>query len=134
MYDFNVIHILGRLTRDPELRTSQSGTSIAKFGIANNRGKDSDKVSFFDCVAFDKQAEFANSYLKKGKPIIISGSLSQSTWQDKDTGQKRSKVEILVSEIKFLPSTEQRQGNTNERADAVDMDKPSIDDENDIPF
>ena len=100
----NSVNITGRLVRDPELRYTQSNTPVASFSIACDRsftGKDGErKADFFDCVAWRHTAEFIDKYFSKGRKVIISGSLRQETYQDKD-GHNRSSVKILVNEIDF---------------------------------
>ena len=100
--DINKTVVIGRLTRDPEMAYSQSGTPIAKFSIAVNGMKDDD-VSFFDCVSFKKTAELVSQYLTKGARVGIDGKLQQNRWEDKD-GNKRSKIEIIVNTVQFLSS------------------------------
>jgi single-strand DNA-binding protein len=104
--DQNVIFIIGRLTRDPELRYTPTNRAVASFTLANNRdyvsgGNRVEKVSFFDCVAWNKLAEVVAQYLKKGKLVAVTGELQQRRWEDND-GKHRSKIEIVVSEIQML--------------------------------
>lgn len=98
---------MGRLSRDVELRYSQSGSAIANIGLAVNRkwkdasGSLQSENSFFDCVAFGKTAETMAQYLSKGKPVHISGRLKQDVWSDA-TGQNRSKVKVIVESFQFV--------------------------------
>ena len=103
--DINRVFMIGRLTKDPELRYTQGGTSIASFSIANNcsytvQNEKKEDVSFFNCVAWGKGGEVLAQYAKKGSKIGIEGRLQQRSW-DKD-GQKRSTVEIVVENFQFL--------------------------------
>lgn len=104
----NRCHVSGNLTRDGELRTTQGGTEILTFGIAvNDRKRDPNSgewvevPNFFDCAVFGKRAESLSRILHKGMKCVIEGKLRWSQWQDK-SGQKRSKVEIIVDEIEFM--------------------------------
>ena len=99
----NKVIMTGNLTRDPELRVTQGGISVARFGIAVNRPFSKDKenaVDFFNIVTFNKQAEFVNKYFKKGQRIIIEGRLQTSSYTDKDNN-KRTAVEIITDNIEF---------------------------------
>ncbi len=102
MSSFNKVILMGHLVRDPELRATGGGTNVGSFTLAiNNRGKDGkESVSYIDCVAFGKQADFAKEYLTKGMPILIEGRLQQSRWEQE--GQKRSKVEVIVQAVTFV--------------------------------
>lgn len=125
--DINKVTIIGRLTRDPEVKFLPSGTAIMEFSIASNdrikRGENwEDKASFFDCTTFGRQAETLGEYLHKGSQVGIDGKLSQDTWQDKQTGQNRSKVKIIAERVQMLggkgggsgQSQEQRQEQSGE--------------------
>lgn len=112
---------MGNLTRDPELRYTPSGTAIAKIGMAVNRkwrneaGELQEEVSFIDVDAFGKQAETIGQYLKKGNPIFLEGRLRQDQWEDKQTGQKRSQLKVVLENFRFLPSGGQsREGGSSD--------------------
>ncbi len=99
----NRIIIMGRLTRDPELRRTQSGTSVCSFSVACDRdfGKDEEKkTDFFDVVAWRERGEFVSKYFSKGRMIIVEGTLQNRDWTDKD-GNKRRTTEILASSVYF---------------------------------
>lgn len=103
--DINSVVILGRLTRDAELRYSNSGTAICKFAIANNYSRKqgdnwNEETSFFDAVLMGRRAEALHKYLVKGKQVGVSGELRQSRWEQ--DGQKRSRVEIFVNDVNLL--------------------------------
>jgi len=103
MSDMNRVIIIGRLTRDSELKTLGSGTSVSNFSIAISEYMGQDKeeyTSFFDCVMYGKRAEGLAPYLKKGQQVGVEGTLHQSRW-DSEAG-KRSKVEIKVSNIQLV--------------------------------
>lgn len=110
MASFNQVILIGNLTRDPELRVTPKGTSICQFGIAVNRtykdeaGNSKEEVNFFDIEAWGKQGEIISKYLSKGRPIFVQGRLRQDTWDDKATGQKRSKIKIVLEGFQFIGS------------------------------
>lgn len=100
----NRVILLGRLSRDPEVRVTQDGqTTIAKFGIAVDRRGKEDKADFFNVTAFNKTAQFAEKYLKKGTKIALSGRLQQDEYTNKD-GQKVTNVSVVAEEVEFCES------------------------------
>lgn len=100
----NRVILLGRLSRDPEVRVTQDGqTTIAKFGIAVDRRGKEDKADFFNVTAFNKTAQFAEKYLKKGTKIAIAGRIQQDEYTNKD-GQKVTNVIIIADEVEFCES------------------------------
>ena len=108
MRGFSKAIITGNLTRDPELRSTTNGTSVCSFSVAVNRvyrdssGEQREEVSFFDCSAWGKLGETINQYAKKGSGVLVSGRLTQRSWDDKTTGAKRSRVEIVVEDFNFI--------------------------------
>ena len=142
--DINRIMLIGRLVKDPELRYTQSGTSIASFSVANNRsfssgGEKKESVSFFNCVAWGKLGEIIVQYCKKGHRIGLEGRLQQRSWEDQN-GNKRSTVEIVAENFQFLTP---REGGDSDMAAPADSDfssTPPTDLDNnpfsddDIPF
>ena len=104
---FSKVIIVGNITRDPELRSTPSGTQVCGFSVAVNRnyrdgsGEQKENVSFFDCSAWGKSGEIIAQYAKKGREILVSGRLEQRSWEDKE-GQKRSRVEIVVEDFNFI--------------------------------
>ena len=147
--DLNRVILIGRLTRDPELRYTPSGTAVAGFSLANNRsyavtGEKKDQVSYFDCVAWAKLGEIITEYCKKGHRIAVEGRLQQRRWDDQD-GKKRSKTEVVVENFQFLTGKGQGDEYTGDYSGAADQgfepargkaggfdDNPFTDD--DIPF
>jgi len=107
MSSFNKVILIGNLTRDPELKSFQSGGSVCNFTLAVNRewknqqGDKQKEVGFFDCKAFGKTGDLIAQYLEKGRPVLVEGRLTQETWE-KD-GQKRSAVRVVVERTSFLP-------------------------------
>jgi single-strand DNA-binding protein len=108
MASFNSVVLMGNLCRDPELRFTPSGLAIASISLAINRkwkdanGELKEEVSFIDCTAFGKTAEVAGQYVKKGNPLHLSGRLKQEQWDDKQTGQKRSKIVVIVDSLQLM--------------------------------
>lgn len=103
----NQITIMGRLTRDPELRRTGSGTAVASFTLAVDRdfGKDEKETDFIDCVAWRQTGEFVSKYFSKGRMAVVSGRLQIRKWTDKD-GNKRNTAEVAVDNIYFGDSKE----------------------------
>jgi single-strand DNA-binding protein len=142
--DMNQVSLIGRLTRDGELRYTASGTALSSFSIAVNRrikkgDQWTDEASFFDITLWNKQAEGLNKYLLKGGQVAISGYLKQERWQ-KD-GQNFSKVSVHVEDIQLLggkregssPAPQQESPRTSAPQQAADDFDPSVY-ESDIPF
>jgi single-strand DNA-binding protein len=141
--DLNKAILIGRLTRDPELRYTQSGTSVCSFSIANNRtyvagGEKKETVSYFNCVAWAKTGEVIAEYCKKGQRIGIEGRLQQRSWDDQE-GKKRQTVEIVVDNFQFLSAPGEGGGRSSQEAPATpspdqapNTDSPFSDE--DIPF
>jgi single-strand DNA-binding protein len=108
MANFNKVILAGNLTRDPQLRYLPSQMAVVDFGLAVNhkwrtaQGEDREEVLFIDCSCFGKQAETINKYCQKGKPILIEGRLKYETWDDKESGGKRSKHKVVVDGFQFL--------------------------------
>lgn len=99
----NTTIMMGRLTRDPEFRTTNSGIPVATFSIACERDRQSGgekAVDYFDCVAWRKTGEFVSKYFRKGKPILISGRFQMRDWVDKE-GKKRRSYELVCDSIEF---------------------------------
>jgi len=103
---FNKVTLMGNLTRDPETRVTTSGQSVTSFSLAVNRtwrgndGNSQEEVSYFDCTAWGKAGEIIAQYTSKGRALLVSGRLRQSTWEQE--GQKRSKVEVVVEDFNFI--------------------------------
>ncbi len=135
-WDINQVTLIGRLTKDPEIRYGQSGVAYSTLGLAVNRrafkeGAE-DEVYFFNIKVFGKTAEIVGQYLAKGKRVGVQGYLSQNRWEDQ-SGQKRSTVEIVADRIQFLDpasggSNYQSQGRSET------PDRPVTDQEQSVPF
>ena len=106
----NRVMISGNLTRDAELRTTPSGTAILSFGVAvndrrrNANGEWEDYANFIDCTMFGRRAEALAQYLTKGVKVAVEGRLHYSSWEDRNSGQRRSKVDVTVDELEFKSS------------------------------
>lgn len=134
----------GRLTKDPELRTLDSGIATVSFSIAINRPqskeKDHPEADFIDCVAWRGTAEFICNYFKKGMRIAITGRLQTRKWDDKD-GNKRKSTEVVVDDANFLDPKSSNGANTSSGDDAAQGNNysapeipPSDDDDDELPF
>lgn len=111
----NQVILMGRLTRDPEVRTTSTGKTITSFSLAVDRGGQEDAADFFDVTAWEKLGELVSQYLSKGRRCLVQGRLRQDSWDDKETGKKRSKVEVIATDVTFLdgPSGDQQGGGSN---------------------
>ena len=121
MANINRVIITGNLTRDPELRALPSGTPVCELGVAvNHRRKDQasgnwiEEPNYFNVVVFGAQGENCANYLFKGRPVAVDGRLRWSSWEDKNGGGKRSKVEIVAQTVQFLGSRGDDSGQTNQ--------------------
>lgn len=111
MASFNRVILMGNLTRDPEVRYTPGGTAVTDLGLAVNRqwfdknaNEKKEDVTFLDVTLWGRTAEIAGEYLSKGRPVLIEGRLQMDTWQDKDTGQNRSKLKVVGENMTLLPS------------------------------
>lgn len=108
MASFNKVIVAGNLTRDPELRYTPNGKAIAKFALAVNRnwttetGEKKEEVTFIDIDAFGRQAEVISQYMKKGRALLVEGRLKLDQWDDKQTGQKRSRLGVVLESFSFI--------------------------------
>ena len=135
----NHIVIMGRLTRDPELRHTGSGVAVASFTLAVDRdfkAKDGEKVvDFIDCVAWRNTAEFVSKYFTKGRMAVASGSLQIRTWTDRE-GNKRRTAEVVADNVYFGDSNNgNREANNGDNYQSEGfMPLPDEDDDSDLPF
>lgn len=98
----NQVILMGRLTRDPEQRTTTTGKNIASFSIAVDRAGQEDTADFFNVTAWEKLGDLVVQYLSKGRRVLVQGRLRQDSWDDKESGQKRSRVEVVATDVTFL--------------------------------
>lgn len=102
---FNRVILVGNLTRDPETRFTPNGTAVANFGIATNRKYGDKEETFFgEVTAWGKLAETCGEYLHKGSKALIDGRLTTESWDDKETGHKKSKTRIVAENVRFMDS------------------------------
>jgi single-strand DNA-binding protein len=149
MASFNKVILLGNLTRDPEVRYTPKGSAVCDLGIAVNRsytldsGEKREEVTYVDVVLWSRLAEIAGEYLKKGRPIFIEGRLQLDTWDDKQSGQKRSKLRVIGETMQLLgarpPGTAAgaSEGGESRSAKTMPPPKPAAGGEaadDDIPF
>jgi single-strand DNA-binding protein len=151
MPGYNKVILIGNLTRDPELRYTPQGVAIAKIGLAVNRtwrteaGETKEEVTFIDVDAFRRQAETIAQYLKKGSPLMVEGRLKLDQWDDKQTGQKRSRLGVVLEGFQFLggnrgegggapaPAAARPAAGPKPAAPPPDADAPPPE-EDDVPF
>lgn len=135
----NQVILMGRLTRDPELRTTTTGKSVVNFSLAVDKGGQDAGADFFEIVAWEKLAELVQQYLSKGRRCLVQGRLSQRQWEQ--DGQKRSRIEVMASDVTFLDGP--NSGSDGAGAPASQPASPApqadavVDDEidlSDIPF
>lgn len=147
MPNLNKVMLIGTLTRDPEVKYTSGGKAIAGIGLAINNnyttaaGEKREEVTFVDVEMWGKLAELAGEYLKKGRPVFIEGRLKLDTWDDKATGQKRSKMKVIADSMQFLGSKEgtsapapgQQRAPVQTKRQAPDPDL-GADDSDSVPF
>jgi single-strand DNA-binding protein len=108
MANLNKVLLLGNVTRDPEVRYTPKGSAVCDLGVAINRayttdsGEKREEVTFVEVTLWGRTAEIAGEYLKKGRPVFIEGRLQMDTWDDKQTGQKRSRLRVVGENMQLL--------------------------------
>ena len=113
---YNKVLLMGNLTRDPELKYTPKGTAVTDIGLACNRvyqtesGEKREEVTFVDITVMGRQAETVSQYCQKGRPVFVEGRLQLDQWDDKQTGQKRSKLKVMAERVQFLGSGQDRPG------------------------
>ena len=118
MANLNRVLLIGNLTRDPEIRYTPKGTAVAEIGLAVNRvysgedGERKEETTFVDVTLWARQAEVAGQYLKKGRPVFIEGRLQLDSWEDKQTGQKRSRLRVVGENLQLLGSRQDAEAAT----------------------
>lgn len=127
----NQVILMGRLTNDVEVQSTSTGKSIARFSLAVDRvGKDAG-ADFFEVTAWEKTAELLSQYTQKGSKILVQGRLQQDSWDDKETGKKRSKVGVVAFDVTFLDSKSES-GQRDALPNDKDLENPL--DLSEIPF
>lgn len=146
---FNKVIIMGNLTADPEVRTTPSGQSVTSFSLAVNRtfrgsdGNRREETSFINCTAWGNTGETIAKYVGKGRQLLVSGRLQQRSWEDKETGKRRSAIDVIVEEFSFVndgrgsganASGGSQKSNAQPPADTAEVDADEPIDLSDIPF
>ena len=143
MTDINRVTIIGRMTRDAELRYTPAGSAVCSFSLANGRSytqgsEKKEQTSYFDCVAWSKLGELIAEYCKKGTQIAVEGRLQQRPWEDSE-GNRKSKIEIVAENIQFLSRPKEQAAEQHKDVtgtvppfDELPSDNPFSD--NDLPF
>ncbi|MFM2171616.1 MAG: single-stranded DNA-binding protein [Verrucomicrobiota bacterium] len=157
MANLNKVLLLGNLTRDPELRYTPKGTAVADIAVAINRvwnneqNQRQEETTFVDITLWGRQAEIAQQYLSKGRGVFIEGRLQMDTWEDKASGQKRSKLKVVAENLQFMPdgkgnggggisgnqgspSTSSSRGSSHGSVGGSAADDSGFQEEDDIPF
>ena len=145
MANLNKVLLLGNVTRDPEVRYTPKGSAVCDLGIAVNRayttdsGEKREEVTFVDVTLWGRTAEVASEYLKKGRPVFIEGRLQMDTWDDKQTGQKRTRLRVVAENMQLLggrPSGGAPEASGESRQTSAPPKKSTAPeaDEDEIPF
>lgn len=133
MASVNKTFLLGNLTRDPEIKYTPKGTAIADISLAINHnyttegGEKRESVTFVDVTLWGRTAEIVEEYCKKGQPLFVEGRLQLDTWDDKTTGQKRSKLKVVGDNIQLLGSKPQGEKDTGAPTSRAPKEDPNLD-------
>ena len=143
MANLNKVLLIGNLTRDPEIKYTPKGTAIADIGLAVNRtyttdgGEKREETTFVDVTLWGRVAEIVGEHCKKGRPLFVDGRLQLDTWDDKQTGQKRSKLKVVGDNIQLLGGKDGEHGShgdhgkrppqSRQRQHDPDLDAPDED-------
>jgi len=144
MANLNKVLLLGNVTRDPEVRYTPKGSAVCDLGVAVNRayttdsGDKREEVTFVDVTLWGRTAEVASEYLKKGRPVFIEGRLQMDTWDDKQTGQKRTRLRVVADNMQLLggrrPGRAEPPGDSRQTSAPPKKSPSSEPDEDEIPF
>lgn len=144
MANLNKVLLLGNVTRDPEVRYTPKGSAVCDLGVAVNRayttdsGEKREEVTFVDVTLWGRTAEVASEYLKKGRPVFIEGRLQMDTWDDKQTGQKRTRLRVVAENMQLLGGRPSGGGDSagegRQTSAPPKKSAPSEADEDEIPF
>jgi single-strand DNA-binding protein len=142
----NRVILIGRLGKDPEIRSIPSGTSVAKFSLATDErftdknGEKQDRTEWHNIVAWGKLAEICGQYLRKGKLVFIEGSIRTDSWDDKETGVKKYRTEIIAKDMQMLEKKGDEEGGYSggggyrKPASSGAPAGPAMDDDDEVPF
>lgn len=142
MPNLNKVQLMGNLTRDPELRQTKAGTSVCEIGLAINRkwtndaGEAQEETTFVDVTIWGKRGETIAKYCRKGQPLYLEGRLHLDTWEDKETGQARSKLKVIGESFQFLGSAKRKkEGETGREGEGETPEQAGpLEGDDDIPF
>lgn len=143
MASFNKVIVMGNLTRDPQVRYTPSNTAVAEIGLAVNRSwydkqtqQRKEEVTFVDVTLWGRQAEVAGEYLAKGRAVLIEGRLQLDQWQDKESGQNRSKLKVVGESMKMVGGRGEGGGQSsgNQSGPPSDYDGPGYIPDDEVPF
>ena len=140
MPNLNKVMLMGNLTRDPEIRYTPKGTAVTDIGLAINRtwttegGEKKDETTFVDVTFWGRKAEVLGEYLKKGRPLYIEGRLALDQWEDKNTGQQRSRLKVYGDSFEFLGGRVEGAGTHHSQQSAQVPAGASSEPDDDIPF
>jgi len=156
MASVNKVILVGRLGKDPEIRSTPSGTTVAKFTIATDdrftdkSGEKQERTEWHNIVAWSKLAEICGQYLRKGKLVYIEGSIRTDSWDDKESGQKRYRTEIIANQMQMLDRRGDDEGgggggysggggggyssNRKSSGGGSSSSRPEPDDDDEVPF
>jgi single-strand DNA-binding protein len=144
MANLNKVLLLGNVTRDPEVRYTPKGSAVCDLGVAVNRayttdsGEKREEVTFVDVTLWGRTAEVASEYLKKGRPVFVEGRLQMDTWDDKQTGQKRTRLRVVADNMQLLggrpPGGAEGPGESRQTSSPPKKSASSEPDEDEIPF
>jgi single-strand DNA-binding protein len=135
--DINKYLCAGRLTRDPELRYTNNSVAFCRFGVAVSKtyktkdGTKREETLFLDVVAWRGTAEYVAEHMKKGTPVLVEGRLKANEWEDKNTGEKRSRIEVQAERVQRLDWSSEQSESKNER---IDEQPATQEQQDDIPF
>ena len=143
----NKVILIGRLGKDPEIRSTPQGTTVAKFTMATDdrytdrNGEKQERTEWHNIVAWSKLAEICGQYLKKGKLVYIEGSLRTDSWDDKETGQKKYRTEIIAQNMKMLERKSDDEGSSYSSGGGYagarksgPAPAPELEDDDEVPF
>ncbi|HEX7419757.1 MAG TPA: single-stranded DNA-binding protein [Thermoanaerobaculia bacterium] len=140
----NKVILIGRLGKDPEIKSTPSGTTVTKFSLATDEkftdrsGEKQDRTEWHNIVAFGKLAEICGQYLRKGKLVYIDGSIHYDSWDDKETGQKKYRTEITAANMKMLDRKGDEEGGSyagaSKKSAGTSTGAPQVEDDEEVPF
>lgn len=141
MPSLNKVFLMGNLTRDPEVRYVGTGSAVCEIGLAVNRtwfdkntSTKREEVTFVDITLWGRTAEIAGEYLSKGRPVLIEGRLQLDQWDDRDTGQKRSKLRVVGEDLKMLGSRNDGGGQQQQYSGGGGVDRYANPPNDEVPF